>query len=180
MTYTSKQGLKVVRLYTSCVPCRGTTTASNKDKMDSDELYKILGRITYSYSRIDFLISHIATDLGIATNPYQFYSGTRFDKKIESLKTGAKKITSDEARVEFFDWLDKLDGLRQERNTVIHSIILKNSEDDNEYRLFNYRKSGDQVVSEIYDYSTDDLKRVDKELIDAHNKGHEFWKMIKV
>jgi hypothetical protein len=148
--------------------------------MDFDEFCKLLGRITYSYSRIDFLISHIATDLRVATTPYHFFSGTRFEKKIESLRVGSKIITDDEVRTEFLNWLDQIDGLRQERNTVIHSIILKNSNDDNEYRFFNYRKSGEQLVREIYDYTADDLKRVDKDLIDAHNKGHELWRRVKV
>ena len=147
--------------------------------MDSDELYKILGRITYSYTRIDFLISNIATDFGIVATPYEFYSRTKFEKKIENLKTKVNELADEGIKADFIEWLDKLDGLRQDRNTVIHSLILKNSADDNGYRLFNYRKNGDQVIREIHEYKTDDFKRVDQELIDAHNYGYKLWEIIK-
>ena len=143
--------------------------------MGNDEFYKFLGRITYSFARIDFLISNIATDLGIVKTPYEFYSQTNFKKKINSLKTHADKIKDENLKNDFTNWLDELDDLRQKRNTIIHSIILKNVKNDNEYRLYNYRKNGDQLIRKIYEYKTDDFKKIDQELIDSHNKGYVFW-----
>jgi hypothetical protein len=148
--------------------------------MDNDEFYKILGRITYSYTRIDFLISTIASDLGVAESPYDFFARTRFDKKIESLKSSSGQITDEKLKSEFVDWLDYLEELRKQRNTVTHSIILQNTQDDSEYRLFNYKKNGARIEREIYVYKNDDLRNVDNELIKAHNVGHELWTKLKV
>lgn len=147
--------------------------------MESNELYKILGRITYSFSRIDFLISHFAKDLGIVKNPFDFYARNNFAKKIVSLQSKAFKIQNDILRQEFIEWLNELDSLRQERNIIVHSIILTNSTDSDEHRLFNYRKSGEKTIREIHEYTTKDLRLIDQNLIDSHNKGYNLLEKLE-
>jgi hypothetical protein len=40
--------------------------------MDQNEYYKVIGRITYSFTKIDFLLSTIAADLGITKTHTSF------------------------------------------------------------------------------------------------------------
>lgn len=58
------------------------------------------------------------------------------------------------------------------RNIVIHSIILKNISDDNDYILFNYKKEKNGSVKQIVkNFSTDDFNQLDKKIIEVHNSG---------
>lgn len=70
------------------------------------------------------------------------------------------------------EWFDHFNELRKMRNIVIHSIILKNISDDNDYILFNYKKEKNGSVKQIVkNFSTDDFNQLDKKIIEVHNSG---------
>src|SRR5436190_24294780 len=98
--------------------------------MERNEFYQLLGQITYSFSRIDFLISNIAVDLGLADHYTDFYGGTNFKKKIIDLKEKASVAIPNIEMLEKFDsCMDKLDVMRETRNNFIHSTILENKDE---------------------------------------------------
>ncbi len=139
--------------------------------MERNEFYKVLGRITYSFSNIDFLMSNIATNLQITNNPYQFFAISNFKKKIETLRRRSEVIQSRKIKSEFINWLQNLDELREKRNTVVHSIILTNAANKNEFKLYNYRKSDTEIISEINDFTSQDFYKLDKDLVELYNEG---------
>jgi len=147
--------------------------------MEPDELYKLIGNITYSFTLIDFLISYFAVDLEIVESPYEFFAINSFESKIKKLKNKAALINDNEMKLKFIKWIENLDKLRKKRNSVIHSIILKNTQDSDEYRLFNYKKNGMEIFREIKKYETVDFTRLNQELINAHNNGHYFLNKLK-
>ena len=145
------------------------------------ELYQILGQITYSYSRIDFLISNIAHDFGLTTNPYLFFAKSKFEKKIDELKNGVtKQLDNPELIKEFVTWTTKLHDLREKRNNLLHSIILADTENEQDLMFYNYRfDKKSNLISDINQFSMDDLKALNQSYVDTHNDGYMLWHRLK-
>lgn len=144
-------------------------------------LYPIIGQITYSLTRIDFLISSIASDFGLAETPYIYFAKSKFEKKIDNLKDGLKKQLKDEAVLtELEEWTNRLHELREKRNNIIHSIILSNPAIVEEYTFFNFRndKSGN-LIKDCNKFSLTDLKLLNQEFIDTHNAGYILWGKLR-
>jgi hypothetical protein len=144
------------------------------------ELYQILGQITYSYSRIDFLISNIAYDFGLTPNPYLFFAKTKFEKKINELKNGVTKQLDETGLInEFVAWTEQLQELREKRNNILHSIILSDNENNETLTFYNYRRDNDNLVRDVNKYTIDDLKKLNQNYVDVHNDGYMLWHRLK-
>lgn len=147
--------------------------------MELDQFYRTLGRISYSFSSIDFVISNIAVKIGIVKTYPEFYAITSAEKKIKKLRENANRLTDVNIKERLTSWLDNLDELREKRNLVIHSIIMKNMSDDNDYRLHNFKKTQDGIERIIETFTTNDFELLDKQLIEVHNIGFEILEKIK-
>ena len=132
-------------------------------------------------TRIDFLISNIACDFGLAETPYIYFAKSKFEKKIDNLKDGLKKQLKDEVLLtELEEWTNKLHELREKRNNIIHSIILSNTATVEEYAFYNYRNdSTGNLIKDFNKYSLADLNSLHQEFIDAHNAGYLLWGKLR-
>ena len=139
-----------------------------------NELYLLLGQITYSYTRIDYLISNMAFDLGLVESPITYFAKSKFEKKINAFNDTIKKQVQDrELYNEVVTWTTKLQKLREIRNNLMHSIILTNVENSNELNFYNYRNSKDgKIESDNNTYTFEDLKKLSQSYIDSHNEGY--------
>jgi hypothetical protein len=148
--------------------------------MESNELYQLIGQIVYSFGRIDFLISNIAAELGLSKSYTDFFAKSNFAKKIESLKekTNQASIAS-ELKSQLSSCLDLLEQFRIIRNNLTHSIILNNEENSDELLLHNFTKNGNEVKWTIVQYSSDDLRKFNKEFIHLHNQIYTILGLIK-
>ena len=88
--------------------------------MEIKELYQVIGQITYSFGRIDFLISNIAVDLKLAKDYPEFYAKTDFQKKIRDLKEKAFEVIADKLVLEKFD--DCMGNLDKLRETILEKV----------------------------------------------------------
>jgi hypothetical protein len=136
-----------------------------------DELFRIIGQITYSFTRIEFLLSNIATDLNIVPTTTKFFAEAA-DQKIQKIMAKAITIKNEEIRNELVDCLNRIDKLRINRNDIIHSLIMKNVGNGDEYNLFNYNRKGDRKIKK---YTTLDFKKVNDEFVQIHNQCWECW-----
>jgi|GEM_PF-1465619 hypothetical protein len=146
-----------------------------------NELYLLLGQITYSYTRIDYLISYMAFDLGFVESPITYFVKSKFEKKINAFNDTIKKQIQDrELHNEVVTWTTKLQELREIRNNLIHSVILANVENSNELNFSNYRISKDgKIESDSNTYTFEDLKKLSQSYIDSHNNGYLLWRRLK-
>jgi hypothetical protein len=141
--------------------------------MDIKEFYQLIGQITYSFSRIDFLISNIAVDLKLVSDYSEFYVKTNFQKKVTNLKEKAGEVILDNIVLkEFYNCLEKLDKLREERNAIIHSIILENGE---EYMFYNFKPNRENVRRDIRYYQSSEIKALNDDFIALHNRIYTLW-----
>lgn len=150
-----------------------------KEIMELNDFYKTLGKISYSFSRLDFLISHIAVDLGISKSPYEFYAQTNFEKKIKRLENGIENLECNKLKSKFLLWSKDLDEKRKKRNSVVHSIILQNMDDNDDYLLYNYRKTSSGLSREVLNFNTKDFDELEKDLVEIHNIGFELLSDLK-
>lgn len=145
-----------------------------------DELYKQIGKISYAYSRTDFLLSNIAFDFGIAETPYNFFANGNFEKKVSRFKEAIDNSVKDKALARRFnDWLVTLDDLRKKRNSILHSIVLGNASDANDLIFYNYRFDKAGLQRDFGRYTIDDLKALSQTFVDTHNAGYLLWEEYK-
>ena len=128
---------------------------------------------------IDFLISNIAVDLGLAKSPYDFYAEMNFANKIKKLDIGIAKIKCIELRNRFLEWTKILDGIRIKRNSVVHSIILRNSQDDNDFRLYNYKKTSIRLSKEVLEFNSLDFIGLENDMVQINNTGLKLLTELK-
>jgi len=147
--------------------------------LEQDKFFRILGRITFLFSKIDFIISNIAVELGIVDSYPEFYAITSAEKKIKRLREKAFELSNLKIKKPILIWLDNLDELREKRNMVIHSIIMKNVSDDNDYRLHNFKKEKNGIQRIVEIYTSKDFVQLDNELIAVHNSGFKLLEEIK-
>jgi DNA integrity scanning protein DisA with diadenylate cyclase activity len=144
--------------------------------MDIKEFYQLIGQITYSFGRIDFLISNIAVDLELVNEYPEFYAKTNFQKKIKDLKAKAIKEISDTVILnELCECLEKLDMLREERNGIIHSIILENGE---EYMFYNFKPIEKGVRHDVKHYQSSEIKILNDDFVTLHNRIYTVWQKL--
>jgi len=140
--------------------------------MEENDFVNQIGKLTYSYVRIDLLISNIAFELKLNEQLYDFFADTRFADKLEKLINMIRIAQLDtELKNKLIDWLNKVDDCRKKRNIVIHSIILNNVEKPNELKAFNYKKLKGKIIREIHDFTIQDLNNLNEYFVDIHNEG---------
>ena len=144
------------------------------------ELYQILGQVTYSFSRIDFLISGIAFDFGFTDSPYLYFANSRFEEKLKHFNTELLKQFKNPDTVNEIDtWVSILQDLRKKRNNLTHSIILSNMDNHDDMVFYNYRLDKKILVREVNRYSLTDLKNLNMDFIKAHNDGFILFTELK-
>ena len=144
--------------------------------MEQKEFYQLLGQITFSYSKIEFLLSEIAVDIGIVNNTSDFYALQGYINKIQRLKSRLTKIDFDmQLQEELINWLTEIEVLGKKRNKLIHSIILRN---ENNFKIFYYKKENNNVIREIINYSLFDLTALNENFIKAYNDGFKIWEYL--
>ena len=107
---------------------------------------------------------------------------TKFEKKIDALKDGVlDKIQDEELMEDFSEWITRLHELRETRNNILHSIILTNSENNEDHVFYNYRFDRfSNFVRDINRYSIDDLRTLNQSFIKTHNDGYLLWDRLKI
>ena len=145
--------------------------------MDYNEFYRLIGQVTYSFARIDFLISNIAVDLGLVKTYQEFYAKRNFERKVRAIKDClSDSMVDPDIRNEFDIQFDLLEQLRITRNNLTHAIILNNKDD---FMLYNFALINGKVQREIMSHSMVDFKKINQDFIDLHNAIYTLWQKIK-
>jgi len=147
------------------------------DAMQIQELYVILGKLTLHYSKVELVAASIAKEMGIVDNPYLFFAKKDSREKIRLMRKHAQNLTDPDMRKGLLKWLGKFDSLRKDRNSVTHSVILVNGQNDDDYVLFSYSLSldKDKVESLVTSYDSEMFRRLEERLREVNNRGYEIF-----
>lgn len=144
------------------------------------ELYQILGQVTYSFSRIDFLLSSIAFDFGLTESPYHYFANSRFEDKLNKFNDQVSEKFTDQNIINEIDmWVKRLQNLRQKRNTIVHSIVLSNADNKEDMVFYNYRLDKKDLVRDFQRYTLTELKDLNLEFVNVHNDGYTLFNKIR-
>jgi hypothetical protein len=144
------------------------------------ELYQILGQVTYSFSRIDFLLSSIAFDFGLTESPYHYFANSRFEDKLNKFNNQiSEKFSDPEIVSEIGTWINRLQILREKRNTLVHSIVLSNANNKEDMMFYNFRLDKKDLVKDFQHYSLTELKDLNLEFVNVHNVGYTLFNKIR-
>lgn len=143
-----------------------------------NDLFIILGQVTYSYSRIDFFLAKIAEDLKIVETYTDFIAGINFQNKILEIKKATIKSGLLQKDKEYLiSLMDELDTLRKDRNNLIHSLILNNGDG---YLFYRYQNIKGYTNAFFTEYNLEDLKSLNERFIDFHNKIVSFRENVSI
>lgn len=143
-----------------------------------DELYMILGKLTLHYSKVQFLAANMAKQMGMVDNPYVFFAKSDEKGKITSMRNAAHGLADPKIKKAMLEWLNSFDLLRKERNLVMHSIILKNSQQPDDYMMYSYQIQDGKLDHTHIHYTSDLFRELEKRLTDVHNTGYEIFKKM--
>ena len=130
-----------------------------KDAMDKLKL--LIGKLTLAFTDADFLVSDIVYKMGITGERFAFFADTKTGHKIENLRNFLQKSDGGPEKA-FLPLIERLDELRQERNKLVHSIILKSSTGEDFYIRHRYVLNKEKRV--MRDQATFDLKEYEETL----------------
>lgn len=95
------------------------------------------------------------------------------------MSNGIIKIKDSELEYKFSIWIQDLEDIRKKRNSIVHSIILSNCEDSDDFRLYNYKKTKDGILREVLAFNTIDFIKVKDELVRINKEGGELLSELK-
>jgi len=146
--------------------------------MNVDDLYMILGKLTFHYSKVELLAATIAKEIGATTDPYSFLAQHDSRERIREMRKHTHNLPDEELRKRLLNWLNQLDSLRKERNTVTHSVILVNRHNDDDYVLFGYESRSGKLGTSVTSYDSSGFKQLEEKLRDVNNTGYEIFSAI--
>lgn len=145
------------------------------------EIYQILGQVTFSFSRIDFLLSSIAFDFGLTESPYHYFANSRFEEKLNKFNSQVSAKFEDPYIINEIDtWVTRLQNLRQKRNTLVHSIVLSSVDNKEDMVFYNYRLDKNNLIRDFQQYSLTELKALNLEFVTIHNEGYTLFNKIRL
>ena len=141
--------------------------------MTSEELYIVLGKVSFHFTKIDFLCCNIAVELGMYQTPYELFALQSVADKITRVKKYVETNLSREERKKLIRWLSRFDDLRKERNRVEHSIILSDSQSPATYMVFGYQLKNNKIEKTTQHVTEEWFSNLELELRTVNNQGYE-------
>lgn len=141
-------------------------------KASYEELYKIIGQINFTLSRLTYIMSQHLYDIGIEAEFHSFFANLKTKEKFEKLPNAYEKLPVDSVlRVELEDWIKEITDLIEKRNTLTHSLILFSIDDPDIIKTFNYRFKESRITKDTKSFSFQELRELNNDFIKIHNKG---------
>jgi GNAT superfamily N-acetyltransferase len=137
-----------------------------------EEVYKIIGQINLTLSRINFIVSDHLHKMGLEAESGAFFSDPNATSKFEKLPSRYTEfMLSPKVKTDLEQWVSEFISYVRERNTITHSLVLFSIDNPDEFRFYNYRKSKGNVSMEVTEFSLEKLDSFNKKFIEIHNVG---------
>ncbi len=136
---------------------------------DSNNIHYLVGKIVMNFVNTEFIISDISYKLNITENNLEFLADSRTAIKINKLIKKFKK-SNIENKEDYILLLKDFDDVRIQRNQIVHSLILKENEtDDNKYISLHYKKINERITSKDSNLISSDFENINKSITKIRN-----------
>ncbi len=140
---------------------------------DIHTIHKLIGQITYTSAKIEFLLANMAIDLGLFKYYPEFYMENNFQSKIQLITSKGKSLVHDpEIQNALVEYSERLLKLLEKKNRLMISVILNH---DDEYLFHNFRKPSKLISRAGENYTPREILELNEALTDLHNNLHSFW-----
>lgn len=144
--------------------------------MSNNRFYLFLGKLSYTYSRIDFWLGYIGMHLGLSNSYIDFFSEqgiiSKIDKIRQRLNDMSDKLEIPEAEVT----LNELKEAIKKRNGLIHGLILSN---ENMLMIHYYKSHKSGAINNSYSTTIEELETFIVYFIGIHNKVYNLMLEIQ-
>lgn len=129
----------------------------------------LIGDIVNGFIRTEFLLSKIFSNIGLTKGELDFFADGQTERKLTRIRK--KLIESETPKKEsYVSLIDGYNKLRNHRNNVVHSLVLTNMDDKDDFMFHNYQLVGGVIMNKTTRYKTSDLEKIKTDLKDIHNK----------
>lgn len=143
--------------------------------MLEERYYTSLGKIAYTYSRIDFWLGHIGQYLGLSNSYIKFFSEQGIVQKVEKI---IDKLSSEYEGVEIekaISIFSELTEATKKRNGLIHGLMLSN---EKYMKIHYYKNSRNGIINQSFTITIEELEEFVLDYIKVHNKVYSL--MIEI
>jgi len=136
--------------------------------METEEFYITLGRIAYTYSRIDFLLGYYGKALEISNNHIELFAKRGIKPKLDLLLKRINEINNSFYN-NTFDLLIKLQELTKIRNAIMHGLPLFSNKDIR-FNKYDFDKKSNQILDDSHSFRVFEFIQFDIDYINLHNE----------
>lgn len=136
--------------------------------METKEFYMTLGRIAFTYSRIDFLLGSLGKVLGISNNHIELFAKRGIKPKLDLLLKCINE-TNNSFYNHTFDLLIKLQEYTKTRNAIMHGLPLFSIKDIRFYK-YDFDKKSNQIIDDSLSFRVFEFIQFDIDYINLHNE----------
>jgi hypothetical protein len=128
----------------------------------------IIGKIVGGFVRTEYLLSQIVSELGLTKYRTHFFADYQTSQK---LKRVIEKFRTSEIKnkEKFVNLIRSFDNLREQRNIIVHGLVLVNTSNEHEYKFHSYLETKEGIKDKSKIYSLNNLLEIEKEIIQIHN-----------
>ncbi|MDF2455106.1 MAG: hypothetical protein K0R51_1099 [Cytophagaceae bacterium] len=129
----------------------------------------LIGDIVSGFVRTEFLLSQIFSEMGLTKGKLDFFADGRTERKLDKIRL--KLVESNLMNKEdYISLVDTYNELRKHRNSVVHSLVLTNASDQNDFLFHNYQLVNGEILNKTLQYKMSDLENIKVDLRNLHNK----------
>lgn len=132
----------------------------------------LIGDIISGFVRTEFTLSQILTELGFRNDRIDFFADSRTEKKLKDIREEFDKSNLYNKH-EFIALIDELDELREQRNIVVHSLVLTEIGNHDNHMFHNYQKFKTGILNKSRQFRISDLVQLKEDLVRVHNCFYE-------
>ena len=136
-------------------------------------LHNLIGAIVSEFVMLEFVLSVISYDFKFTNSKMEFFANSSTERKFKKL---ISQFDSSDIlkKSEYTTLLVELDNLRAERNTLVHSLILKSVSNNENFMFHDYYLSKNGIENKS---RTHNLKHLEKFLENLKSIHKDLYKL---
>ncbi|QYH38463.1 hypothetical protein GYM62_06490 [Algoriphagus sp. NBT04N3] len=117
----------------------------------------LIGEVILSFSNAEFLLDNLFLKIGITQEKLEYLANSKTGQKITVYKVKLLESGLEEAK-QIAALMDEVDSFRELRNALAHSIILRNSAEEEEFIRHKFFASKKGIIRNVEIFSIPELQ----------------------
>ncbi len=138
-----------------------------------EKISNLIGETVIRFVSIEFALSNIFFELGFSKEKLKLFANSQTSRKLNSF---ISKLNKSELKnkQEYISIIEKFNKLREERNIIVHSLVLRNADNEENFMFNNYTSFGGEIKNTSKQYN---LKDIEKLILQLHEIEKDLYQL---